>query len=578
MKTFVGCNSIPVGRMQSRFQSLVSWNTLWILLYAIGFGVFIIGMPKYIDDYRYMALLKPWFDAQGVINPDNGGNIVEAGIPWSYIWNVWEKNYFEDNIRLGNLIGTVLLLLPKWFGSGIALLCWMYAMLKCMRLVGIDLRTSALVPVGLFLWGFSMPWQEHFGSLIYQFNYLVSTALCVYLILLMLNGKRGWRHNLALAFVGLVLGWWHEGLAVPLGVSFCVLFITKFEFRNSGTVLCIICLFTATVVALYTPGMLERFNGIVNGNANIDLVVLLSGIRKRYPFIILIILLLLCLSRESWRKRLMTSGFIVLIVGVFVSAIIGLSVRLYSRAGWWCDFASVGCILYILRIMTGNYFVSYRWYNIIVWGPMLVLLYAHLFYVGKYVAVIRQDRDNLVRFFSTKPEGPYFGTPQIMSDTSPLCFMVPGFDYTAGAMISEGLYFEGKSDNVLGRYYVVPRELEYVNAGSGRELPGGAGVREYKGRYFMPADSLWMGAAIVPVDFGKGYVPVHIHFNDFISKGDGHRYVWLNMQLNWFMTHFRHPRAVSLGFAECGRWGWKDFSDKKVPDRYLKKADTPKTD
>lgn len=68
-----------------RIRGYVNWNMLWILLYMVGFGVFIIGMPKYIDDYWYMAPLKPWFDSQGIINPDKGGNIIEAGIPWSEI-------------------------------------------------------------------------------------------------------------------------------------------------------------------------------------------------------------------------------------------------------------------------------------------------------------------------------------------------------------------------------------------------------------------------------------------------------------------------------------------------------------
>ena len=49
----------------------------------------------------------------------------------------------------------------------------------------------------------------------------------------------------------------------------------------------------------------------------------------------------------------------------------------------------------------------------------------------------------------------------------------------------------------------MPRELEYVTARTGRELPGGAGVREYEGRYFMPADSLRIGAAMVPMTSEK---------------------------------------------------------------------------
>lgn len=59
-------------------REYLNLNYLWILLYAGGLGAFLIGMPKYTDDYWYMAPLKIWFDAQGILNLDEGGNIMTS--------------------------------------------------------------------------------------------------------------------------------------------------------------------------------------------------------------------------------------------------------------------------------------------------------------------------------------------------------------------------------------------------------------------------------------------------------------------------------------------------------------------
>jgi len=66
-------------------KGIYNWNALLILLYVVGMGVCLMGMPKYMDDLWYLNHLQDWFKMQGVDYPDAGGNIFKYGIPWEGI-------------------------------------------------------------------------------------------------------------------------------------------------------------------------------------------------------------------------------------------------------------------------------------------------------------------------------------------------------------------------------------------------------------------------------------------------------------------------------------------------------------
>ena len=51
----------------------LNWNALWLSLYALGIGIWLIGMPSYLDDWCYMEPLRGWNDARGIDDPTVGG-------------------------------------------------------------------------------------------------------------------------------------------------------------------------------------------------------------------------------------------------------------------------------------------------------------------------------------------------------------------------------------------------------------------------------------------------------------------------------------------------------------------------
>ena len=157
-----------------------------------------------------------------------------------------------DNGRLGNIVATPLLLLPKWIGSMIALCCLIFSIWGSLRLAGIYSIQSVLIPYALCMWMFLFPWWENMGALTYQFNYLFSMALCTWLLLRLFKAKpeptgvffSGWQ----LFFLGLFAGCSHEGMSVPILVGLLpsfgiqesknikiLLFNSRIIYRNSYT-------------------------------------------------------------------------------------------------------------------------------------------------------------------------------------------------------------------------------------------------------------------------------------------------------------------------------------------------------
>lgn len=94
---------------------------MWISLFAIGMGIFLIGMPKYLDDLWFLCSFGDWFRGNGVDYPTNDINLFSTEFPWKEIQETWRDHYMYDNARLGNIIVVLFLLLPKWIGSLICL-------------------------------------------------------------------------------------------------------------------------------------------------------------------------------------------------------------------------------------------------------------------------------------------------------------------------------------------------------------------------------------------------------------------------------------------------------------------------
>lgn len=538
---------MDIADLKSRLRSVISLNGFLILLYAVGLGFFFIGMPKYYDDFLYMRELKSWFDMQGIENPDYGGNIFRYGIPWQGIYDTWADHWHNDNIRLGNVLGTILLLFPKWVGSGLMLLAWMYTVLESFRLIGINIGRSAMVSIGLVMFGLMIPWSEMMGSFIFQINYVGATAMSVFLIQMLRKHRRSRSagSGVLLFILAMFCGWWHEGFGVPLLGGILFLILVDKDFRNRQSYLVVAGLVVGTLILAKCPGVMNRGEIVKKNVQRFDLNNLIYFFSWRWTFWVFATLTAITLFTRKGRRSLAHPLILFLIVSGLVSLVIGMGCAIWRRSSWWSDFAFILCSLYMTKELCGSWMSRYRLSNLVVCVPLLLLLYANQAFVGYYSMEIRAQRDALLKHYREDPYTPFFGKVRAFPDMSWISGYMPAYLYYIDVQWQDSMYFRKgvEAEAETNGYYVIPEELEYVSDSVSQEMPGGGKVREYKGRYYLPEEDAKAVTGSIYVDFGKGMVRATAFFNPFTSKGDGKRYVWVLLNTNWYVSHFKTPKA-----------------------------------
>ena len=539
-----------------------NWNALWFLLYAIGLGICLIGLPKHWDDLWFMDHLQDWFKVQGLLYPDGWGDVFHYGIPWEGIIEIWKDHAAMDNIRLGNMMSPLLLLFPKWFGSGVMVVCFLVSLYMLGRLIHLDLRKSPLVALGIVLVSFWMPWREFMGSLVYQINYLGSTFLSMCLVWIILRRHKGtgiWR-CVGVVALGVIVGWWHEGFGFPLGFGFAV---TGFCFRRfrRGNVWGAICgLAAGVLISLSCEGMHGRmkyhggfplgwFSGFIVEHVYVPAVIMIAGI-------------MLEVWKRGW-KRVESEPVWVFCVA---SGLASLALMHYSsgfdRGGWWFRLMTVAILIHSLQHSYPQFWEKYSWRNGLILAPLLLLVYAQLGLGGYYTLLVRKKAYDDFQVWLREPGKTRFTEVATLRDVPLICGYYPlgigvtriwdgtgtwlGGNITSAYSLSRKTYDEGNGG--------IPETLRYVTAESGDAIAGYSAVRIKDGYLFIPEDEQitrrlkrentsclydWMD-----IDFGKGYVPVKVCRLSFISEADGRRYSYIHLNLSWYMTHFKSIKGV----------------------------------
>ena len=67
--------------MVTKIKSLTCLNVICLLLFMLGMGVFLIGMPKYGDDLWFMRSFGDWLHTHGCDRFTDGVNVFRTGFP-----------------------------------------------------------------------------------------------------------------------------------------------------------------------------------------------------------------------------------------------------------------------------------------------------------------------------------------------------------------------------------------------------------------------------------------------------------------------------------------------------------------
>lgn len=541
-------------RLLCRLGPLLCWNGLWLLLFFAGTGFFFIVMPKSVDDFWYMYHLQPWFEAQGIDLPENGGNIFSSGIPWDAITRTWHERYLTDNVRLGNLLVLFFLLLPKWVGSAVMTLLWVYTVFAALKLSGIDWRKSALVPLALFLWTFGMLWGENYGVMDYQFNYLLSLAVAMWLLSFLAH--RGWGRGASGAsacaaslLLGLLLGVTHEGVGLPVLSGLVAAMIFHAHGRNRLVALAAVGVLVGTALLMTAPGMLNRTQGTVSFSVA-GLVTYLT-VFQTVPFLLMVAMSFVAVLTSGRMRSAMIGSlaFILYIVSALASFVILVCTDVGPRGGIWMSFISVAALLWLLKCWSGD--IGYfRNSGVLVAATlMLAAVFARLIVVDKATLEYRRSFLSMLEWYAPGGDRSFFGDYRTVANRPLLCGYLPDYSIIEYNNTYISQYYRRPSDLGDNSPVVIPRELRRADGTVGKPLDGDMGVRLVDGYYYLPLDNPvyeYNGhhTAYLDADYGSGYSPGVFWIFPFRSETDGKIYLWLTPWRGWYVVHFMDLKGI----------------------------------
>ncbi len=517
--------------MATKIKNLTLPNELCLLLFMLGMGVFLIGMPKYGDDLWFMRSFGDWLHTHGCDRFTDGVNVFRTGFPMKDIGEEWAFHYNYDNARIGNVIVMFFLFIPKWVGSGIAVLCLYYTVMASFRLIGVDWRRSAVVPLMLSMWYFLMPWQNHMGGLVYQFNYLLPTALSLAVLVLKYEPDKGVMRRIMLVVAGLLLGAWNEAFSLPLavGVSACLIFYKKD--RTADNLMLLASLAAGLAWLIIAPGFTVR-----TGTLDSEWHTLMLSIIKRTAKIIIVMhpgavvytlfAVYACVKRGV--REFFSDSFAFLVtVGIWVSVSLAVFTTASPRSGWWADMMSVIGVAYILTNVWKESLKSLRLAGIICMSACMISLGLTDIFVIKTA----REWNRVLSDFLDDPFGNVYSN-RFGNMDSPV-FMLTKFDsYSAAYRSLTPPFTLEDGRRTPGTSQMVHPDLRDYTPSKGILVPGKGGVRNYKGHYVICLDTTYCSSGKLFAEIDCGGVrtrDLRAIVRSFVSESDGRKYYSLEL-------------------------------------------------
>lgn len=548
-------------RLKAWGKSLLCWNALWLLLLFGFFAFFFIASPATSDDWWFKSQLRPWFEAQGLRDPSDGGNTFRNGIPWDIIVETWQYHFRIDNVRLGNIIVVILMILPRWIGTSISALSFIAVVMCGFRIAHVDWRKSAWIPLAVLLWTFMFPIQDRFTSVVFQVNYVWGSGLAMLFAMLLLKESKKRKDICLLAFLGFVTGMWNEGFGVPLLGCVCALIVFLPRWRTRGNLLIALMLLSAFFVLLTSGGKLAVK---LSGGREI----IADAFAERWKYLLVYSsywvaaaagAIIAAARRHQVVKMVSSPLFIVNCVAGLVCTVIMMFSFIQWRVGCCSLILTTAFVIYVLC-----YFYPLKWgakgRGKYVFGILcLSVSFVHLTFVDAELWKYRKVWHKAITQFTSDPHSVLWG--DIVSPTrSPwICWVRPDIMFFTHSQSWATEYYlhplggdPGWSRNTA--FAVIPESLKDFTLSKGRKLGGDGGYYEYEG---------WLVRAALP-DEPKGlYVDVLVsaagktqnrlcYRVKFRSQADGRYYMVVLQTSNWF--HFRIHPVESVSGEEYHGW------------------------
>lgn len=181
-----------------RANQIIFWSIFVFVCLCFVFIYFVFPLSQ--DDW--------WFygDIIHLGSDNNGHHTLYGGI-----MHCIKGHYTYDNSRVGNTMGTLMIALPRWINSTICSVAVVLSILSMIKLACIRIGEVTKLIILLFLFVFAIPWEEHFFSHIYAYNYIIIIPVFIYGLYLFINKDDTpiW----TIVILGIIIGSWHESFA-----------------------------------------------------------------------------------------------------------------------------------------------------------------------------------------------------------------------------------------------------------------------------------------------------------------------------------------------------------------------------
>lgn len=530
-------------------------NLLWVVLFGAAMWLFFYAMPRFGDDIGYMELFRGWYAERGISDTESGADF-SAGFPWRELTGTWTFRYYGDHVRLAMFASTFLLLFPKWLGATLMTGLLLVAFYASLSLAGTDRRRSPLVPLLAALLILVLPWRDGLAELVFQLNYIPATAFVMLLLLwLQRKGKdNGLSYLLAFLF-GLFTGWWHEGIALPVGCGLAAVCVSRSNPGGRRTLYAAVGLIVAAGLLFMVPGMRARVGR--TPAPHIGAVGLFYFLTAAWPCLLVLVWISVRYVRRGLRRLVNDPLMLFGVVSMTVSLAIGLRSGQFLRAAWWAYFITCVLTVCLLHTAEGSFRDVYNRKNILIWAPLFAVALAQIGTADYMALRIRRIADDQLRAWHAAPGRSRFADVTEYRDIPAICGFLPYSGWHT-SIYYESLKFRDPEPETFGGYTslwgIAPEALRRVTADSGTPLAGGSGIRMKEGYLFMYENDRMSGELSrndcsvsdweMSVDYGSGPRPVRVKQISFLSEGDGRRYSYLVPQQGWIDAHFRSIRAI----------------------------------
>lgn len=516
-------------RINKRIEPLLRWNYLWLALCAIGIAIFLIVMPKYLDDWEFSLGFRPWFESQGLVSPQKGGNIWIYDFPKGAIWDAIERHFEWDTSRFSNILGIILLLFPKWIAGIPATLCWIYSMYASLRLAKLDIGQSTLIPLAIFMWILGLPWYDNMACVMYQVNYFIGTAIVLWLFLVIRSPRKDVGRYILIFLLSFIGGTWHDMIAPQLIAAFtAVLIICRPENKKTyiislaGLVLAMVWLMSFP--GFYVRAEVELWQRISHVKDNIKILLV-----HYYVVILFWVISSIFIYRVGWKKYLKNELLVCILVFTAFSAVFAVATNAFMRAGWLGNYFSIIGIMYMLKTLFPEYPRHHKGRVITCNVLLLVLSLGTLLLSDYYIIEYSREYRKACEIMGDGERDAIFVDID-PTDVTP--FPAQRFiGYQLGwdmYCFPMEYYMRQDEEDFLK---IVPKRLEDFSFEDGWKVPGKNEIRIIDGKYLVvPYDEKNHDGIFFDTDFGpvhKDEVPfMMIPFN---NRHDGKRYAVLIM-------------------------------------------------